>query len=99
MAPRRQYFLPLELTTTSNDPITAIVNQVAAHAGQLTQLGNREADHHAAPSERPIEPTGQANDVNMSPALGTRYSNGPSALPSPRTPRPSCGITSVENTA
>ena len=32
---------------TSNDPITAIVDQLAAHAEQLTRLDAREAEHHA----------------------------------------------------
>ena len=30
------------------DPITAIVDQLAAHAEQLTRLDTREADHHTA---------------------------------------------------
>ena len=33
---------------TGTDPITAIVDQLAAHAEQLTRLDTREADHHAA---------------------------------------------------
>ena len=35
---------------TSNDPITAILDQLAAHREQLTQLDAREAAHHAARS-------------------------------------------------
>jgi hypothetical protein len=35
---------------TGNDPITAIVDQLAAHAEQLTRLEARQADHHAAVS-------------------------------------------------
>jgi hypothetical protein len=35
---------------TSNDPITAIVDQLAAHADQLTRLDTRQADHHATVS-------------------------------------------------
>ena len=44
---------------TSNDPITAIVDQLAAHAEQLTRLDARHADHHAAVSARLAELTGQ----------------------------------------
>ena len=42
---------------TSNDPITAIVDQLAAHAEQLTRLDTRQADHHAAVSGRLAELT------------------------------------------
>ena len=59
VAPRRRHLLPLELTMTSNDPITAIVDQLAAHAEQLTRLDARHADHHAAVSARLAELTGQ----------------------------------------
>jgi hypothetical protein len=41
------------------DPITAIVDQLAAHAEQLTRLEARHADHHAAVSARLAELTGQ----------------------------------------
>ena len=44
---------------TSHDPITAIVDQLAAHAEQLTRLDTRHADHHAAVSARLAELTGQ----------------------------------------
>jgi hypothetical protein len=44
---------------TSEDPITAIVDQLAAHAEQLTRLDARHADHHAAVSARLAELTGQ----------------------------------------
>jgi hypothetical protein len=44
---------------TGNDPITAIVDQLAAHAEQLTRLDTRHADHHAAVSARLAELTGQ----------------------------------------
>src|SRR5712691_10315423 len=44
---------------TSNDPITAIVDQLAAHAEQLTRLDTRHADHHAAVSARLAELSGQ----------------------------------------
>jgi hypothetical protein len=33
---------------TSNDPIPAVLDQLAAHHEQITQLHAREADHHAA---------------------------------------------------
>jgi hypothetical protein len=89
----------VELTTISNGPITATVDQLAAPAGQLTRPGNREADHHAAPSGRLAELTGQANDATMSPAPETRCSSGPPVPPSPRMPRPACGIASIENAA
>jgi hypothetical protein len=42
-----------------NDPITAIVDQLAAHAEQLTRLDTRHGDHHAAVSARLAELTGQ----------------------------------------
>ena len=45
---------------TSHDPITAIVDQLAAHAEQLTQLDTRQAEHHAAVSGRLAELTDQA---------------------------------------
>jgi hypothetical protein len=45
---------------TSNDPITAIVDQLAAHAEQLTRLDTRHADHHAAVGARLAELTGQS---------------------------------------
>jgi hypothetical protein len=44
---------------TSHDPITAIIDQLAAHAEQLTRLDTRHADHHAAVSARLAELTGQ----------------------------------------
>ena len=44
---------------TSHDPITAIVDQLAAHAEQLNRLDTRHADHHAAVSARLAELTGQ----------------------------------------
>ena len=44
---------------TESDPITAIVDQLAAHAEQLTRLDTRHADHHAAVSARLAELTGQ----------------------------------------
>ena len=45
---------------TGNDPITAIADQLAACAEQLTRLDTREAGHHAALSGRLAELTGQA---------------------------------------
>ena len=44
---------------SDTDPITAIVDQLAAHAEQLTRLDARHADHHAAVSARLGELTGQ----------------------------------------
>ena len=43
----------------TSDPITAIVDQLAAHAEQLTRLDARHADHHAAVSARLAELSGQ----------------------------------------
>jgi hypothetical protein len=40
------------------DPITAIVDQLAAHAEQLTRLEARHCDHHAAVSARLAELSG-----------------------------------------
>ena len=45
---------------TSHDPITAIVDQLAEHAEQITRLDTRQADHHAAVSKQLAELTGQA---------------------------------------
>jgi hypothetical protein len=47
------------MTMTGTDPITAIVDQLAAHAEQLTRLDARHADHHAAVSARLAELSGQ----------------------------------------
>jgi hypothetical protein len=47
------------MTMTVNDPITAIVDQLAAHAEQLTRLDTRHGDHHAAVNARLAELTGQ----------------------------------------
>ena len=48
---------------SSDDPITAIVDQLAAHAEQLTRLDARYADQHAALSARLAELTDQAGAV------------------------------------
>jgi len=45
---------------TSDDPITAIVDQLAAHAEQLTRLEARQSEHRAAVSQQLAELTGQA---------------------------------------
>jgi hypothetical protein len=52
------------MTMTSNDPITAIVDQLAAQAEQLTRLDTREADHHAALGRQLAELTGQAAGIS-----------------------------------
>jgi hypothetical protein len=44
---------------TSNDPFTAILDQLAAHTDQLTRLDTRQAGHHATVSGRLAELTGQ----------------------------------------
>ena len=46
--PWPRHRLPLELTMTSNDPITALVDELAACGEQLTRLHAREAAHHTA---------------------------------------------------
>jgi hypothetical protein len=50
----------VELTMPGTDPITAIVDQLAAHTDQLIRLDTREAGHHAEASSRLAELTGQA---------------------------------------
>ena len=45
---------------SGTDPITAIVDQLAAHADQLTRLDTRQADHHTTVSGRLAELTDQA---------------------------------------
>ena len=40
-----------------NDPITAVLDQLAAHREQVTRLDTREADHHAAVSRQLAELT------------------------------------------
>ena len=45
------------------DPITAIVDQLAAYAEQLTRLDTREAGHHAAASSRLAELADQAAGI------------------------------------
>ena len=49
---------------TGTDPTTAIVDQLAAHAEQLTRLDAREAGHHAAASGRLADLTGQAAAIS-----------------------------------
>jgi hypothetical protein len=44
---------------TSNDPFTAILDQLAAHADQLTRLDTRQAGHHATVSGRLADLTDQ----------------------------------------
>ena len=48
---------------TGTDPITAIVDQLAACAEQLTRLDTREAGHHAALTGQLAELTGQASSI------------------------------------
>jgi hypothetical protein len=57
VAPRRRHLPPLELTITSNDPITAALHDLAAHHEQLTQLDARETSHFTTLSERLTELT------------------------------------------
>ena len=48
---------------SGTDPMTAIVDQLAAHAEQLTRLDTREAGHHAAASSRLADLAGQAASI------------------------------------
>ena len=48
---------------TSNDPITGLMDQLAAHREQVTRLDTREADHHAAATSRLAELAGQAASI------------------------------------
>jgi hypothetical protein len=48
---------------TSNDQITAIVDQLAAHAEQLIRLDTRQTDNHATVSGRLAELTDQTTAV------------------------------------
>jgi hypothetical protein len=57
MAPRRRHLLPLDLIMTSNDPVTAALNQLAANHERLTQLNDRETGHFATLSARLAELT------------------------------------------
>jgi hypothetical protein len=45
---------------TSNDPIAALVDRLAAYREQLTHLDTRESEHHAAVSRQLAELTAQA---------------------------------------
>jgi hypothetical protein len=72
---------------TGNDPIPAIVDQLATHAERLTRLDTRQADHHAAVSRRLAELSGQTA------ALGRAIEEHAAALtqltaPSPAGPDP-----------
>jgi len=68
---------------TSEDPITAIVDQLAAHTEQLTRLDARHADHHAAVSARLAELPGQTS------ALGRAVEEHAAALTRLTAPSPS----------
>ena len=48
---------------TSNDPITAALDQLAAHHEQITQLDTREAGHYAAVTGRLTELTDLAAGI------------------------------------
>ena len=63
--------LPLELTMTGNDPITGLLDQLAAQAEQVTRLDTREAEHHAALSGQLTELAGQAAGISRN-AAGLR---------------------------
>jgi len=59
---------------TGTDPIPAIVDQLAAHAEQLTRLDAREAGHHAMASARLAELT------DLAAAIGRTVQEHASAL-------------------
>ena len=48
---------------TSNDPITGLLDQLAAYREQVTRLDTREAEHHAALSGQLAELTDQAAGI------------------------------------
>jgi len=49
---------------TSNDPITGLLDQLAAHREQVTRLDTREAEHHAALSGQLTELARQAVGIS-----------------------------------
>ena len=72
---------------TGNDPITAIVDQLAAHAEQLTRLDTRQSEHHAAVSGRLAELTDQAAAIGRVVA-GARCRAHPARRNQPDRPGP-----------
>ena len=93
MGPRRRHRLPVELTMPGTDPITAIVDQLAAHTEQLTRLDTREADHHAAASSRLAELADQAASIGRA-----FRSTLPRSATSPRPARPTATPTATSQT-
>ena len=53
---------------TSNDPITGLLDRLAAYREQVTQLDTREAEHHAAVSGQLAELTDLAASHRPHPA-------------------------------
>ena len=53
---------------TSNDPITGLLDQLAAYREQVTRLDTREAEHHTALSGQLAELTDQAAGISRTPA-------------------------------
>jgi hypothetical protein len=49
---------------TGNDPITGLLDELAAHREHLTRLDTREAEHHAALSGQLAELAGQAAGIS-----------------------------------
>ena len=49
---------------TSNDPITAVLQQLADHREQVTRLDTREAEHHTALSAQLTELASQAASIS-----------------------------------
>jgi len=47
-----------------NDPITGLLDQLAAHREQVTRLDTREAEHHSALSAQLAELAGQAAGIS-----------------------------------
>jgi hypothetical protein len=54
----------MELTMTSNDPNTSLLDQLAAHREQLARLDAREAEHHAAVNGQLAELADQAAGIS-----------------------------------
>ena len=86
---------------TGDDPITAIVDQLAAHAEQLTRLeASASPEHHAAVSRRwpssPARPPPSAASLEEHAAALSQLAATSPARPGPRRLRPRAGTGVVE---
>jgi hypothetical protein len=70
---------------TSNDPITGILDQLAAYGEQLTRLDTREAGHHAALSSQFTELAGLAASISRTLHDHAAAHAQPTATPKPAT--------------